>query len=277
MSSGCRTALPGSTLRILTSAGGLVGGRAFLRQGQHSFRTGGRRRWVFARGAGGRVLAGDRVRHGRHEHRRVAVRWAIRTGIRNAKGGRAARRADDGDRNGRGRRRIDLPVRRREACRRAGERGGRSGAGVLRARRAADGDRCEFVSWGGLWRSGFRFRWIAAATERRLERQLAAEAASPSAKRHYSLEELAAGLLRIANANMAAAIRSVTVAKGADPADYVLVAFGGAAPQHACAVARELGIRAGAQSSGGGRAECAGNRAGRCDAASVVWHRAAAR
>jgi 5-oxoprolinase (ATP-hydrolysing) len=58
----------------------------------------------------------------------------------------------------------------------------------------------------------------------------------------YSLEELAAGLLRIANANMAAAIRLVTVAKGANPADYVLVAFGAAAPQHACAVARELGI-----------------------------------
>ena len=57
------------------------------------------------------------------------------------------------------------------------------------------------------------------------------------------MDELAAGLLRIANANMAAAIRSVTIAKGADPADYVLVAFGGAAAQHACAVARELGIR----------------------------------
>jgi 5-oxoprolinase (ATP-hydrolysing) len=58
-----------------------------------------------------------------------------------------------------------------------------------------------------------------------------------------SLEELAAGLLRIANANMAAAIRLVTVAKGANPADYLLVAFGSAAPQHACAVARELGMR----------------------------------
>jgi 5-oxoprolinase (ATP-hydrolysing) len=41
---------------------------------------------------------------------------------------------------------------------------------------------------------------------------------------------------------MAAAIRLVTVAKGIDPRDFVLVAFGGAAPQHACAVARELGI-----------------------------------
>ena len=49
--------------------------------------------------------------------------------------------------------------------------------------------------------------------------------------------------MRIANANMAAAIRLVSVAKGADPADHVLVAFGSAAPQHACAVAQELGIR----------------------------------
>lgn len=70
---------------------------------------------------------------------------------------------------------------------------------------------------------------------------------SPSARRQpsdavNSLAELAAGLLRIANANMAAAIRLVSIAKGADPADYLLVAFGAAAPQHACAVARELGI-----------------------------------
>ena len=54
---------------------------------------------------------------------------------------------------------------------------------------------------------------------------------------------LAAGLLQIANANMARAVRSVSVAKGANPSEYVMVAFGGAAAQHACAVARELGIR----------------------------------
>ena len=71
-------------------------------------------------------------------------------------------------------------------------------------------------------------RSIWRATTQRLE-ELAAEAASSSGER-YSLEELAEGLVRIANANMAAAIRSVTIAKGADPADYVLVAFGGAAP-----------------------------------------------
>jgi 5-oxoprolinase (ATP-hydrolysing) len=77
------------------------------------------------------------------------------------------------------------------------------------------------------------------ATKRRLE-ELAAATPSPS---RMAVDDLAAGLLRIANANMAAAIRSVTIAKGANPADYVLVSFGGAAPQHACAVARELGIR----------------------------------
>ena len=58
-----------------------------------------------------------------------------------------------------------------------------------------------------------------------------------------ALEALAAGLVRIANANMAQAIRSVSLAKGFDPRDYVLVAFGSAGPQHACAVAAELGIR----------------------------------
>ena len=42
---------------------------------------------------------------------------------------------------------------------------------------------------------------------------------------------------------MANAIRSISIAKGYDPSDYVLVAFGGAAPQHACAIAEELGIR----------------------------------
>jgi 5-oxoprolinase (ATP-hydrolysing) len=87
----------------------------------------------------------------------------------------------------------------------------------------------------------FPFALDLGATKRRLE-ELVAEATSLSGIT-YSLEELAEGLVRIADVNMAAAIHSVTVAKGANPAEYVLVAFGGAAPQHACAVARELGIR----------------------------------
>ena len=60
---------------------------------------------------------------------------------------------------------------------------------------------------------------------------------------HYTTIELAEGLLQVANANMANAIRTVSTAKGYDPREYVLVPFGGAAGQHACAVAQELGIR----------------------------------
>ena len=59
----------------------------------------------------------------------------------------------------------------------------------------------------------------------------------------YGIHELASGFSRIAVANMAAAIHSISVSAGADPREYLLVAFGGAAAQHACAVARELGIR----------------------------------
>ncbi len=59
----------------------------------------------------------------------------------------------------------------------------------------------------------------------------------------YEPLELADGFVRVANANMVKAIGSISVAKGCDPRDYVLVAFGGAAGQHACAVARELGMR----------------------------------
>ncbi|WDI40977.1 hydantoinase B/oxoprolinase family protein [Bremerella sp. P1] len=55
--------------------------------------------------------------------------------------------------------------------------------------------------------------------------------------------ELAAGFLQIANANIAEAIRTISVAKGYDPRSYLLVPFGGAAGQHACAVAEILGAR----------------------------------
>jgi 5-oxoprolinase (ATP-hydrolysing) len=56
-------------------------------------------------------------------------------------------------------------------------------------------------------------------------------------------DELLAALLAIANDRMAGAIRTISVTEGYDPAEYALVAFGGAGPQHACAVAQELGVR----------------------------------
>ncbi len=61
--------------------------------------------------------------------------------------------------------------------------------------------------------------------------------------RRYTPLELAEGFVKVANANMVRPIRNISVARGYDPREYVLVTFGGAGAQHACAVARELGIR----------------------------------
>jgi N-methylhydantoinase A len=52
----------------------------------------------------------------------------------------------------------------------------------------------------------------------------------------------AAAIVRIADDKMAGAIRMVSLARGHDPRDFVLFAFGGAGPLHAAALARELGI-----------------------------------
>jgi len=55
-------------------------------------------------------------------------------------------------------------------------------------------------------------------------------------------EALLAGLLDIADERMADAIRTISLRRGYDPAEYALVAFGGAGGQHACGVAERLGI-----------------------------------
>ena len=55
-------------------------------------------------------------------------------------------------------------------------------------------------------------------------------------------QELLEGLRRIAVEKMAEAIRTVSVREGAVPGDHALLAFGGAGPQHACAVAERLGV-----------------------------------
>ena len=59
----------------------------------------------------------------------------------------------------------------------------------------------------------------------------------------YTATAAAAGILDVATANMAGAIRLSLFEKGADPVDFALAPFGGAAGLHACAVAQELGIK----------------------------------
>src|ERR1022692_1673987 len=55
-------------------------------------------------------------------------------------------------------------------------------------------------------------------------------------------EQVAAGFLEIAVANMANAIKKISVQRGYDVTSYVLATFGSAGAQHACAVADELGM-----------------------------------
>lgn len=57
-----------------------------------------------------------------------------------------------------------------------------------------------------------------------------------------SVEEAALGIIRIANANMERAVRVSSAEKGYDPRELMLVAFGGAGPMHACALAKSAGI-----------------------------------
>ncbi|MCP4195566.1 MAG: 5-oxoprolinase [Proteobacteria bacterium] len=57
-------------------------------------------------------------------------------------------------------------------------------------------------------------------------------------------EALLDGFLEIANQRIIDAVRHISLKVGYDPADYVLVAFGGAGPQHAVSVAKGLGARA---------------------------------
>ena len=55
-------------------------------------------------------------------------------------------------------------------------------------------------------------------------------------------EKLALGIIEVINAKMSQAIRTLTVERGIEPREFSLVAFGGAGPMHAVALAQELGI-----------------------------------
>lgn len=65
----------------------------------------------------------------------------------------------------------------------------------------------------------------------------------PNGKKEMSLDEIAMGFLNVANVTMSRPIRGLTEAKGHATARHVLASFGGAGGQHACAIAKTLGIK----------------------------------
>ena len=78
----------------------------------------------------------------------------------------------------------------------------------------------------------------------RLQRERAAQAITEKIAKPLglSLEEAALGILTIANFNMSLSVRAVSVEKGYDPRDCVLVPSGGGGGLHAVAIARELSV-----------------------------------
>jgi N-methylhydantoinase A len=77
-----------------------------------------------------------------------------------------------------------------------------------------------------------------------LEKQLAIDAIRKGVAEPLgmSVEDAALAVLKVANANMADAVRLLSIRRGYDPRDFALVAFGGAGPLHGTALAKDLSI-----------------------------------
>lgn len=81
--------------------------------------------------------------------------------------------------------------------------------------------------------------------EIKLDKLLSLKAMEKIAKEFPDYDEIriADGILKIVVNNMAMAIHEISVQKGYDPREFLLVAFGGAGPLHAVQIARELGMK----------------------------------
>ncbi len=78
-----------------------------------------------------------------------------------------------------------------------------------------------------------------------LDQQRAEAAVAPLAMAVFgesAVDRTALGIVRVANATMERAIRTISVERGDDPRDFALVAFGGAGPLHATHLAEALGM-----------------------------------
>jgi N-methylhydantoinase A len=78
----------------------------------------------------------------------------------------------------------------------------------------------------------------------RLDRDAAERAIASGVGRRLGLEleEAANAIVQVANANMADAVRLISIRRGYDPREFALVVFGGAGPLHGAALAKELSI-----------------------------------
>ncbi|MEQ1826210.1 MAG: hydantoinase B/oxoprolinase family protein [Pirellula sp.] len=88
----------------------------------------------------------------------------------------------------------------------------------------------------------FPFRLDRMAAQKKVEKILLQVNGEAMNGHRFTTEELCTGFRTIANEHMAAAVRSISIAQGADPREHALIGFGGAAGQHVCEIAELLGI-----------------------------------
>ena len=132
--------LSGVRLQFMQSSGGLTDARTF--RGKDSILSAGRRHRGHGPDVGrGRVRQGHRLRHGRHLHRRLALRRRIRAAVRDPGGRVPHARSHAQHPHGRRGRRVAAVLRRRAVPGRPRLRGGEPGAGRVPPRRPADGHR----------------------------------------------------------------------------------------------------------------------------------------
>ena len=185
-----------------------------------------------------------RLRHGRHHRqgrRDLQGRGADhrRGADRRLRQGAAGADRHDGHFRGRHRRRLDRARRGRHPARRPAERRRAARARPATAWAASEPTVTDAnLVLGRLGADRFlggEMKLDVKAAERALAR-----VGKPLG---MSATEAADGILRIAATAMSYAVKGVTTERGLDAGDFALVAYGGAGPLHAVAVAREIGIR----------------------------------
>lgn len=89
-----------------------------------------------------------------------------------------------------------------------------------------------------------RLGTVLAGGKMTLQPALARQAIEDGVAKPFSMstEDAALAVIKVANANMADAVRLVSIRRGYDPREFALVAFGGAGALHGAALARELSI-----------------------------------
>ena len=186
----------------------------------------------------------NQLRHGRHDRKSLCDRERLRAHDARLFRRRLSNRSSGSHlraRHQRGRhRRRQLGEARSGRWRPRGPGKLRRGAGpgLLRARRrGAHGDGRQ--RRGRTARSAELSRRSDEAGPRAARAAIGSKLAQPL---NLTVDTAALGILRIANAQMANAVRAVTTAKGLDPRDFAMFAYGGAGPLHAVDVARELGL-----------------------------------